>query len=606
MRTTFRSVVALAVLLAAPAAALAHGAGGHAAAAGPTPIVDRAGERIPTYLLAAVCGMPGREGEPGFERRVQLARVLVAQAESAPAPATRRPLLAGLGDHHRPVTTPSELAQRYFDQGLRLAFAFNHPEALVAFREARRIDPDCAMCFWGEAWVLGPNINAPMDPEAVAPALRAVRTAAERAPGGTAPERALIAALAERYAAGPDADRGALDRAYARAMARVAQRFPEDVDIRVLYADALMNQRPWDYWQADGETLHPEVGDLAATLELALARDPAHPYAIHLYIHTVEASSTPERAEAAADRLAALAPGAGHLVHMPSHIYFRVGRFADSIAANRDAVAADEAYLERTGRESPYRYSYYPHNVHFLLESARTTGDADTALAAAAKLPGVTSEAVSAAIPWVQLIDAAPYFAHAQFSPPATVLALPDPGDGLLYVKAAWHYARGVAHAGAGDAPAARAEIAALRALAEERDWSALVAGGVPAPELLALAGHVIEGRIARAAGDPEAAASAFRRAVAIQDGLPYLEPPYWYYPVRQSLGAALLEAGRTEEAERVFRAGLAAHPDHAWLLYGLHRAQAARGDAQAAAATRERFAAAWQGPPNGPDLANL
>jgi len=605
MRTPSRLMATLATILLAPAASLAHGPG-HAAAPGPPPIVDRGGELIPAYLLAAVCGMPGHEGDPAFVRRVELARFIVAKAEAKPAATERRPLLEGLGDHHRAVTTSSHLAQRYFDQGLLLAFAFNHPEALVAFREARRIDPDCAMCFWGEAWVLGPNINAPMDPEAVAPAVRAVETASEKAAGASEVEKALIAALRRRYSAEEGAERAALDRAYAEAMARLAERFSKDVDIQVLYAEALMNLRPWDYWEADGETLKPEVRGLTATLERALEQDPEHPYAIHLYIHTVEASKTPERAEAHAEHLAALAPAAGHLVHMPSHIYFRIGRFQDSVATNRQAVAADEVYLQQLGTESPYRYSYYPHNVHFLLESARMTGDGETSLAAAEKLPGITSDDVSEAIPWVQLIDAAPYFAHAQFSAPAAIVALPDPGDRLPFVKVAWHYARGVANAERGDAQAARAEIEAIGTLAEDRDWSGMTEGGVPAPDLLELAGQVVAGRIARASGDPEAAVRAFERAVAIQDALPYMEPPYWYYPVRQSLGAALLEAGRAEEAQRVFRKGLDAHPNHAWLLYGLYRAQAAQGDTEGAAATKERFEAAWRGRPGGPDLSRL
>ena len=263
-------------------------------------------------------------------------------------------------------------------------------------------------------------------------------------------------------------------------MAEVAERFPEDADVQVLYADALMNLRPWDYWEADGESLRPEVTPLVATLERALVLASEHPYAIHLYIHAVEASKQPRRAEPFADRLAELAPGAGNLVHMPSHIYFRIGRFHDSIAANRKAVAADEAYLAKTEEQNTYRYGYYPHNVHFLLESARMSGDGATALAAATKLPTITSPEVSAAMPWVQLIDAAPYFAHAQFSAPERTLALPDPGDELLCVKAAWHYARGVAHAVSGEAEAARREVGALRRLAEERDWSAMVEGGVP------------------------------------------------------------------------------------------------------------------------------
>ena len=297
------------------------------------------------------------------------------------------PLFASLGDFTYPITTNEAAAQRYFDQGLRLMHAFNHPEALRAFRWAQQIDPACAMCSWGEAYVLGPNINAPMDPSAAAPAAAAISRAKERAGVVSERERALIAALDKRYSADPQADRAALDRAYADAMAEVAARFPEDVEIATLYADALMNLLPWDYWEEDGRTLKPQVARLVPTLEGALARDPRHPYAIHLYIHAVEASAAPERAESYADWLGPLMSGAGHMVHMPSHIYFRLGRFQDLIAANKNAVAADEQYLAEVSPYGTYPYSYYPHNVHFLLESARMVGDGATALAAANKLP---------------------------------------------------------------------------------------------------------------------------------------------------------------------------------------------------------------------------
>ena len=551
-------------------------------------------ESVPAYLLAAICGMPAKEGDAVFERRVQLARLLSDRAQVAAD--NKPPLFASLGDFSYPITTNEVGAQRYFDQGLRLMHAFNHPEALRAFRWAQQIDPACAMCSWGEAYVLGPNINAPMDPEAVAPAAAAISRAKEQVATASERERALIAALEKRYSADPRADRSALNQAYADAMADAAARFPGDVEITTLYADALMNLLPWDYWEADGRTLKPPVARLVSTLEDALAKDPRHPYAIHLYIHAVEASAAPERAESYADWLGPLMSGAGHMVHMPSHIYFRLGRFQDSIAANKNAVSADEAYLAEVSPYSAYPYSYYPHNVHFLLESARMIGDAATALAAADKLPRIMSNEVAAEVPWVQVIKTAPYFAHAQFSPAETTLGIPDPGDQFPYVRAMWRYARGVAHATRGDVQAARAEAVAIKRIGDTTSFPEMTSAGVPAPDVVRLASRVVEGRVAQAEGDYHAAAAAFRDAVAIQDGLPYMEPPYWYYPVRQSLGAVLLQAGLPAEAEGMFREALRQYPNSVWALFGLKEAQRAQGDATGAAATQRQLDALWAG----------
>jgi tetratricopeptide (TPR) repeat protein len=549
---------------------------------------------VPAYLLAAVCGMPAKEGDAAFERRAQLARLLAKRARINAD--NEPPLFASLGDFTYAITTNEATAQRYFDQGLRLMHAFNHPEALRAFRWAQQVDPGCAMCAWGEAYVLGPNINAPMDPAAVAPAAAAISRAKERAATTSERESALIAALHRRYSADPEADRAALDKAYAEAMADVAARFPEDVEIATLHADSLMNLSPWDYWEADGHTLKPQVAGLVSTLQGALAKDPRHPYAIHLYIHAVEASTAPEQAEPYADRLGPLMSGAGHMVHMPSHIYFRLGRFKDSIAANKDAVTADEKYLAEVSPYGPYPYSYYPHNVHFLLESARMVGDGPTALAAADKLPRIMSDEVSAELPWVQVINAAPYYTHAQFSPPETTLSIQDPGDWFPYVRAMWHYARGVAQAARGDAQAARDEAMAMVGIAERTDFTQITSAGVPAPDVVRLASRVVDGRAAQAEGDYDAAATAFRDAAAIQDGLPYTEPPYWYYPVRQSLGAVLLQAGKPAEAEGMFRAALRQYPNSAWALYGLKEAQMAQGNTTAAATTQRQLDAVWEG----------
>ena len=308
-------------------------------------------------------------------------------------------------------------------------------------------------------------------------------------------------------------------------------------------------------------TPNPQSGPIVPTLERVLARDPNHPGAIHYYIHAVEASDRPERAEPYADRLRGAIPGAGHLVHMPSHIYYRVGRYLDALADNKTAAEVDEKYLAATNAPmGVYRLGYYPHNVHFVLASAQMAGDGPTVIAAAEKLRGLIPDEVARVIALVQPVKAAPYFAHALFSPSATVLALPDPGDAIPYVKAMWHYARGVASAAQGDFSAAKAEANAIAAL-EGGDFTLLNASGVPAKDVLALARTVIEARVAQRQGDKAAAIERFERAAALQDGLPYMEPPYWYYPVRQSLAVALMQAGPTRRRGGAVQARAEARP---------------------------------------------
>lgn len=558
----------------------------------------------PAYVAQSVCGpIPQRRTElykPGFQLAVQ-------QAAGVPARAAEPRLRDDLGTLSYPVTTRAPEAQRWFDQGLRLAFAFNHAEAARAFRAAQKADPACALCYWGEAYVLGPNINYPMMPDAVALAFAAVAQALALKERASERERALIDALARRYAPEPAADRKALDAAYADAMAGVAERFPDDDTVQVLFADALMNLQPWDYWQADKKTPKGRTAEQLAALERVLARNPDHPGAIHLYIHTVEATTSPERAEAYADRLGALAPGAGHLVHMPAHIYYRVGRYLDSLKANVAAAKADEAFFaENPASGGIYRYGYYPHNVHFVLASAQMAGDGANAVAAAEKLGTVMSDEVAREVGWVEAIKTAPYFAHAQFSPPETVLALAEPEAGFPFIQASWRYARALAQVRAGRLDAAAEETQRLREIAATADFLRLEAWGVPAKEVLAIAGFVAEGRAARARGDHAAALAAFRDAVKLQDGLPYMEPPYWYYPVRQSLAATLLEAGEVEAAVREFQASLVDAPNNAYALYGLMTAQEKLGDAAGASATRARFEQAWAGGAAMPDLAQL
>jgi tetratricopeptide (TPR) repeat protein len=535
----------------------------------------------------------------GLLRLAQATEVSPAAREAArPAPDyadTDPPLYDGLGTIGYRITTANADAQRYFDQGLRLAYGFNHLEAQRAFRKAQKLDPGCAMCFWGEALVLGPNINLPMMPEAVAPAYAAAAKARSLAAPAGPREQALIEALAARYAEDPKADRPTLDRAYAAAMARVAERFSDDTEILTLYAESVMDVSPWDYWEPGGAAPHPHSAPIVPTLERVLARDPAHVGAIHLYIHAVEASDRPERAEPYADRLRGAVPGAGHLVHMPSHIYFRLGRYLDALHDNKIAAAVDEKYLAESKVPSGvYSLGYYPHNVHFVIATAQMSGDGPTVLAAAEKLRGLIPDEIAKDIALLQPIKAAPYFAHATFGAPDAVLALPDPGD-VPYVKAMWRYARGVAQVKRGDLAAASIEARELAAL-EDADFAVMNAAGVPAKDVVALARHVVEGRVAQARGDRAAAIAAFARAATIQDRLPYMEPPYWYYPVRQSLAAALLQAGELDKAEEQFFLALRRAPNSGWATFGLAEIARARGDAEEARRLDGDLAKMWIG----------
>ena len=532
------------------------------------------------------------------------------QAPPAAAPSAydeaTPPLFDNLGRHAWKVTTPSPDAQAFFDQGLRLAYGFNHGEARRAFRQAQRLDPTCAMCFWAEAWVLGPNINVPMDPAANAPALAALKQAQALAGNASDKEQALIAALAKRYADDPNADRIALDKAWAEALGEVAKRFPDDVEFAVMHAEAMMDTQPWDYWEDGGKRAKGYANEIVAELERAMARNPEHPGAIHLYIHAVEASDKPERAQAGADRLAALIPGAGHIVHMPSHIYYRVGRYLDALDANKAAVAVDESYIGAVKPTGPYPLAYYPHNVHFLLAAAQLAGDSKTAMAAAAKLRTIVSPEAANAVPMVQPDMAAPFWASAMFGQPDEVLALAVQDNAPTYVKIMRHYARGLALLERGRAAEVPAEIAAMESLAGAEDLAKAAAAGIPGPEVLTIAKEVLAGRMAMARGDPAAAIPFFQRAAELQESLIYMEPPYWYYPVRQSLGAALLLAGRTDEADQAFQAALKRSPNSGWALFGLMEVAKTRGDKAAQQDAEARLAKVWIGERGVLDLKRL
>jgi tetratricopeptide (TPR) repeat protein len=484
---------------------------------------------VPALLFLTSCATSDGTGE-------------AATGQRELPPGATAPLFNDLGDHTRSVTTRSPLAQRYFDQGLVLTYGFNHAEAARSFREAQRLDPNCAMCFWGEAYVLGPNINKPMDP---ADAPRA-REASEEALSPV--ERALASALSRRYAAEAPADRSGLDRAYADAMRSVARSYPDDADVQALFAEALMDTMPWDYYLPDNSP-KPETVEAAAALERALEIEPNHPGAIHYYIHAMEAV-TPERAEAGADRLRTLAPGAGHLVHMPSHIYLRVGRYNDASLANQKAAAADESYITQCRAQGFYPAAYYPHNIDFLAASAAFEGRSQIAIEAARKLVANIPPEQIEAIPPVEEFSPKYLYTLARFGRWETILAQPQPDPDLRYALGAWHYARGLAFAAHGQIPEARASLAEVRVA---RDWweeQDMVFFSNSSPEqLLEIASLVLAARIDGAQGNWAKGVPSLEAAVTLQDALPYTEPPPWYFPTREALGDVLLRSGRPAEA---------------------------------------------------------
>jgi tetratricopeptide (TPR) repeat protein len=502
------------------------------------------------------------------------------------------PLLDGLGAHHHAVSTTSPLAQRYFDQGLRLVYAFNHDEATRAFREAARLDPGCAMAWWGVALAAGPNYNLPIDDERDRAARDAMRRAIALAPKASEPERAYIDALARRYARPSGTDRKQLDRDYADAMRQVTREHPDDLDAATLFAESLMVLRPWDLWTLDGAP-QPGTTEIVETLEGVLARDPDHPGSNHYYIHAVEASPDPGRALASADRLGGLAPAAGHLVHMPAHVYMRVGRYADAAEANRRAITADERYIEGQKPQGVYPQMYYPHNIHFLWSAASMEGRSAEAIAAANKLTVQLTPDVLRRMPMLELFAPTPLFALARFGKWVDVLAAPAPAEEFLVAAGMWHYTRGLALAATGKLDEAARERARVATLAEATPADRVIGDNQPAKRHLELAAVELGGEIAARRGRTDEAVTQLEEAVRLEDRLPYTEPPAWWRPTRQVLGATLLEAGRPVEAEAVYREDLRRNPENGWSLLGLARSLRER-DPAAASAVDARFRTAW------------
>jgi len=513
----------------------------------------------------------------------------------APVGAT---LLEGLGNYSMPVTTESREAQRWFDQGLALTYGFNHDAAERSFLKAAEFDPDCAMCWWGASLVLGPHVNGGMDPANNAKAWDRLQRAVEAADDASDREQAFVHALSSRYAEAAPEDRRPLDEAYAAAMAKLAAEYPDDMDAATLHAESLMNLQPWDYWDAEGK---PKGGtaEVVSQLESVMARNADHFGALHLYIHAVEASNDAARGAAAADHLRELIPGSGHLVHMPAHIYARVGRYHDAVIANQSAIGADDAYLAIC-KPAPgvYPLGYVPHNHHFLWFAATMEGNSAIALSAAAATGQRTSDPKLMRSPGFEVMQnfaQTPLLADVRFGRWQQVVERPQPDADLPYMVAMWHYAQGMAAVRQGRTDDAKKHHEELRKGAEDPVIAAMMAwgryslaGGVKVAE------RVLTAELARAAKDFDAAIAALNEAVAIEDTLPYDEPPAWHAPARQALGAVLLAARRPKEAEAAYLEELRRNPENGWSLHGLEQALRAQGRKDEAKAVAERFERAW------------
>lgn len=522
-----------------------------------------------------------------------------ASAEALKALDTTRqiaPLLTNLGNYEFKITTSVGEAQKYFNQGLNLYYGFNHLEAYRSFREAARLDPSCAMCWWGQALSLGPNINAPMDRSDATVVYKAVRRAQVNAAHATPLEQGLIEAIAKRYVADAPEDRVPLDQAYAEAMRNLEKRFPDADEVTTLTSEALMDLHPWDYWLRDGnpQSWTPEI---LALMEKVMTRSPKHPGANHYYIHINEASSNPGKATASADRLRDLVPGAGHLVHMPSHIYIRTGRYAEGIKANQQAVLADEDYISTCRAQGIYPLSYYPHNYHFYWACAQMAGQGKLALEVARKLVAKTAVEKMGEPDWLTLQHyyVSPWYTMVRFGQWSELAVEPKPADSLSYVLAIWHYANGMSAVKQNNLPEAKKHLDEMRKfhnlpeLNNQKIW-----GFNSFADIIGIAGNVLEGEYLAASGNHDAAIAALQKAMTSEDGLLYQEPPDWYYPVRETLGNVLLKANRPKEAEKMFRDDLTMYPENGWSLGGLYRALKAQGKTKEADAVRIRFEKAF------------
>src|SRR6266511_1165224 len=517
-------------------------------------------------------------------RRIAPALLLVASRLLAQQAAP--PLYTDLGTHHKAVGTRVPLAQQYFDQGLRLVYGFNHAEAIRSFTRATELDPACAMCWWGIAYAYGPRVTAGMDSASGVRAYEAAQKGLSLGHNASPSKRAYIRAVASRYAPVPSVNRANLDSAYARGMADVARSYPNDLDAAALYAESLMDLRPWNYWTPQGKP-YPGTEEIVRQLSRVIARNPEHPGACHYYIHAVE-TVNPQLAVPCAERLARLMPGVGHIVHMPAHIYIRVGRYNDAAASNVHAIHTDETFIQAQNTVTVYSIAYYPHNIHYLPFASAMAGRSAQAIAAARTLKSKVNLDVARQVAMLQ--DMVPYYALTltTFGRWDEVLAEPLPPSDIRMPLAMAYYARGVAYAAKGQLAEARTALDTVKAI------DAATPADAPAKTSVSIAAHALMGEIATRSGKFDEGIAHFREALKIEDAGLYFEPLKWYYPIHESLGAALLMAGQSAEAEAVYREDLKRFPESGWSLFGLAAALRAQGKSAEAAAVDQRFSKAW------------
>ncbi|MBK9763284.1 MAG: hypothetical protein IPO87_07945 [Flavobacteriales bacterium] len=502
------------------------------------------------------------------------------------------PLLPGLSGLHYPITTRSDSAQRYFDQGLVLAYGFNHAEAARSFWEAARIDTTCAMAWWGFAYVLGPNYNAGMEPDSYARAYYAITKAQALSSGCTAKEKGLIDAMAKRYTPAPQADRSALDKAYGEAMRALTNTYPTDADIATLFAESLMDQHPWDLWDHAGnaKSWTPEI---VSALQRSMKNFPTHFGAHHLYIHAVEASRTPELGLPSAAFLEHAVPGSGHLVHMPSHIYIRTGRYHDGVLANQRSVSVDSGYTAWCHANGIYPLAYFPHNIHFLSTCATMEGNRTLAWNTALDLREHVAHDLLTDPNWstLQHFQAFPYMVAVKLALWDKLKAEAMPDSSWKYATAMWHYSQGMRNVHDGNTKGAEEHLLALRTCAKDSSVLAMRVWGInPATQILAVADGVLEGGILMAEGKADDGIQRLTEAVVAEDALQYQEPRDWSFPVRHELGTALLLAHRPAEAEAVYRRDLLDWPENGYALQGLRKALEDAGKNQEASALEPRI----------------
>ena len=503
----------------------------------------------------------------------------------------------GLGELAFEVSSTSEEAKAYFLQGYKLANAFNHLEAARSFRYATQLDPECAMCYWGLAYVLGPNYNAAMEPAAVPMAYEAIQKAKQLLPKASPKEQAIIGATVKRYNNDPESDRTGLDAAYAEALKTAHQQFPDDTNIATLYAETLMNLHPWDIWQKDGSP-QPWAAEILEVLESILAADPDNVVANHLYIHATEASNNPQKAQASAEKMKALAPGAGHLVHMPSHTYIRIGDYHLGSVANLEAIFTDSVYLSLNHSGGAYPLAYFPHNYHFLACTAVLEGNSGLALEASLRMARQI-DTVMMREPGLSTLQHFKYvtlYTMIKFEKWDDILAYPRPAADLPYPACVWRYARGMAFLGKGDPQKAADELASLDAMKDDPQLAGITIWSISTGGQLAnIASHVLAGELALSGKQYEQAIDHFRQAITLEDALKYNEPPDWFFSVRHHLGAALLESGRFAEAGKVFEEDLKTFPKNGWALSGLLASLDGQKETAKAAILKDQLAEAWK-----------